>query len=144
MAAPVSAFAAGCLVAGPGNLTRAFGSTAAAETAKWDGKVMLDLCVVPIGSGVSVRKEVARAEKVLRDRQAAGKITCQLHAYGTNIYGDWDEVIAAVKETHEVLHNEMGVQRLSCSLRMGTRIDKSQTIQDKVNAVEDELKKNKQ
>ena len=55
-------------------------------------KVILDLCVVPVGVGTSVSSYVAACGKVLED---AGLSTV-LHAYGTNIVGEWDEVFAAV------------------------------------------------
>jgi uncharacterized protein (TIGR00106 family) len=97
-------------------------------------KVIADLCVVPIGVGVSVSKEVAICERILTD---AGLKT-QLHAYGTNIEGDWDRVFAAVKQCHEALH-AAGVPRVSSSLRFGTRIDREQTMEDKVRSVEDKL-----
>ena len=45
--------------------------------------VMLDLCIVPIGVGVSLSPYVAACEKVLID---AGLKTV-LHANGTNIDG---------------------------------------------------------
>ena len=63
-------------------------------------KVIVDLCVVPMGVGVSVSKYVAECQKVL---QEAG-LEHQLHAYGTNIEGDWDEVFAAIKRCHERVH----------------------------------------
>ena len=56
-------------------------------------QVILDLCVVPLGVGVSVSRYVAECHRVL---QEAG-LKHQLHAYGTNIEGEWDEVMAAVK-----------------------------------------------
>jgi uncharacterized protein (TIGR00106 family) len=62
----------------------------------------------------------------------------QLHAYGTNIEGDWDDVMAAVKRCHEVVH-EMGAPRISSSMRLGTRIDREQSIQDKIQSVADKL-----
>ena len=65
--------------------------------------VMVDVCVVPIGVGVSFSTYVAACE---RDLRRAG-LTTRLHAYGTNIEGEWDEVFAAVKRCHQVLH-EMG------------------------------------
>ena len=46
-------------------------------------KVIVDLCVVPLGGGVSVSKYVALCQQVLAD---AG-LTIRLHAYGTNIEG---------------------------------------------------------
>ena len=97
-------------------------------------KVIADLCVVPIGIGVSVSKEVAICERILAD---AGLKT-RLHAYGTNIEGDWDRVFAAVKECHEALH-AAGVPRISSSMRFGTRTDREQTMEDKVRSVEEKL-----
>ena len=96
--------------------------------------VLIDLCVVPMGVGVSVSKEVAACERILRE---AGLVT-RLHAYGTNVEGDWDAVFAAVKRCHEALH-EMGVPRISSTLRVGTRVDRSQSLDDKVRSVEEKL-----
>ena len=55
-------------------------------------KVIADLCVVPMGVGVSVSKYVTACEKVLKE---AGLKT-KLHAYGTNIEGNWDVVFTAI------------------------------------------------
>ena len=97
-------------------------------------RVLVDLCVVPLGIGISVSKEVARCHEILRE---AGLKT-RLHAYGTNIEGEWDDVFAAVKRCHEVLH-EGGVPRISSTLRVGTRVDRVQTMEDKVRSVEEKL-----
>lgn len=97
-------------------------------------KVIADLCVVPLGRGVSVSNEVTACERVLRE---AGLET-RLHAYGTNIEGEWDQVFAAIKRCHEALH-EMGVPRITSTLRFGTRIDREQTMEDKIRSVEDKL-----
>ncbi len=96
--------------------------------------VIADLCVVPIGVGVSVSKYVAACEKVLTD---AG-LSTRLHAYGTNIEGPWDEVLVAVKRCHEVVH-EMGAPRISTTLRLGTRTDRPQTMEDKLRSVEQKM-----
>jgi uncharacterized protein (TIGR00106 family) len=97
-------------------------------------KVIADLCVVPIGIGLSVSKEVAICERILAD---AGLKT-RLHAYGTNIEGEWDRVFAAVKQCHEALHAS-GVPRISSTMRFGTRTDREQTMEDKVRSVEEKL-----
>lgn len=96
--------------------------------------VIADLCVVPLGVGVSVSKYVAACEKVLRE---AG-LTIRLHAYGTNVEGEWDAVLAAVKRCHEVIH-EMGAPRISTNLRLGTRTDRAQTMEDKIRSVEKQM-----
>lgn len=97
-------------------------------------KVIADLCVVPMGVGVSVSKYVTACEKVLKD---AGLKT-KLHAYGTNIEGEWDAVFTAIQRCHEVVH-EMGAPRITTTLKFGTRIDKTQTMDDKVTSVQQQL-----
>mmetsp|Transcript_62835 Transcript_62835/g.194537 ORF Transcript_62835/g.194537 Transcript_62835/m.194537 type:complete len:132 (+) Transcript_62835:32-427(+) len=112
---------------------------AQAAKSSWDGQVMADVCIVPMGQGVSVRKEVTEVERLLRAREAEGKITCRLHGYGTNISGHWDDVMGAIKDAHEMLHDRMGVVRITSNMRFGTRVDKAQGIDDKVAAVEEGL-----
>ena len=97
-------------------------------------KALVDVSVVPIGVGVSLSSYVAACEKVLKE---AG-LTTRLHAYGTNIEGEWDEVFAAIKRCHEVVH-KMGAPRISTVIKAGTRVDKSQTLDDKVRSVEQKL-----
>lgn len=97
-------------------------------------KVMIDLCIVPIGVGVSLSPYIAACEKVL---SAAGLKTA-LHSYGTNIEGEWDEVFAAVKRCHEVVH-EMGAPRITTTIKAGTRTDRAQTMEDKINSVKAKL-----
>jgi uncharacterized protein (TIGR00106 family) len=94
-------------------------------------RVIADFCLVPVGIGVSVSKEIAACERVLTE---AGLKT-RLHAYGTNIEGEWDDVFAAIKRCHEVVH-AMGTPRISSNLRFGTRTDRQQTMEDKIQSVE--------
>ncbi len=97
-------------------------------------KVIMDLTVSPFGVGLSVSKYIASCHEIFEE---AGLKT-NLHAYGTNIEGEWDEVMAAVKRCHEKLH-QMGVPRLTSSIKVGTRTDKEQTMQDKVDSVASKL-----
>ena len=98
-------------------------------------KVIADLCVVPIGVGVSVSKYVAACESILKE---VG-LNINLHAYGTNIEGEWDDVFAAIKRCHEVVH-EMGSPRISTTQKVGTRVDREQTMQQKIDSVNEKLK----
>ena len=97
-------------------------------------KTIVDLCIVPIGVGTSVSKYVAACQKVL---SAAGLKTT-LHAYGTNIEGEWDDVFAAVKRCHEEVH-KLGAPRITTTIKCGTRTDRHQTMEDKVRSVQDQL-----
>ena len=92
--------------------------------------VMIDICIVPLGVGVSVSKYIAACQRVLDDSQLAH----EMHAYGTNVEGDWDRVMAAVKRCHEVVH-QMGAPRITTSMRLGTRTDREQTMDDKIQSV---------
>lgn len=92
--------------------------------------VIVDLCVVPLGVGVSVSRYVAACQDVI---EKAG-LTHHMHAYGTNIEGPWDEVFAVVKRCHEVVH-DMGAPRITTTLKVGTRVDQAQSMDDKIRSV---------
>lgn len=96
--------------------------------------VIADVCIIPLGIGVSVSKEIAVCERIF----AEAGLTTHLHAYGTNVEGEWDQVFAAVKRCHEALHKQ-GIPRISTNMRFGTRTDRAQTMQDKIRSVEEKL-----
>jgi len=97
-------------------------------------KCMADLCVIPFNGQISVADEIAQCHEVLKQFD----IDIQLRGYGTNLYGEWDEVFAAIKACHSQLHDS-GIVRISSTIKVGTRTDKDQTIGDKIQAVEDRL-----
>lgn len=95
-------------------------------------KVIVDLCVVPVGVGVSLSQYIAECQRIL---EGMGLKT-SLHAYGTNIEGDWDDVFAAIKQCHLAVHS-MGAPRITTTLKVGTRTDREQSMEDKVKSVLD-------
>ena len=97
-------------------------------------KAIVDFCIVPIGVGVSVSKYIAACQLIFKK---AGLKT-QMHAYGTNLEGDWDTVFEAIKDCYERVH-EMGAPRITATIKLGTRIDREQTMEDKVQSVLDKL-----
>jgi uncharacterized protein (TIGR00106 family) len=97
-------------------------------------KVMLDFCVVPIGVGVSVSHYVAECQRVLEARG----LSHQMHPYGTVVEGEWEAVFAALRACHERVH-ELGAPRISTSIRLGTRTDREQTMEDKLVSVQRKL-----
>lgn len=97
-------------------------------------KCMADICVIPFNGKISVADEIAQCHQVLKRFD----IDIQLHGYGTNLHGEWDEVFAAIKACHEELH-EQGIVRISSTIKVGTRTDKDQSIDDKINAVNQRL-----
>lgn len=98
-------------------------------------EVIVDLCLVPMGVGVSVSSYVAECQRVL----SARGLKFELHAYGTNIEGEWDDVMSAIKACHEAVH-QMGAPRITSTIKLGTRTDRKQTMADKVSSVRDKLR----
>ena len=96
--------------------------------------VIVDFTVVPVGTGVSLSPFIAVVERVL---QASG-LRHELHANGTNVEGDWDAVMATIRQCHEALH-AMGVPRIHTGIKLGTRSDREQHMADKVESVRKRL-----
>ncbi len=94
-------------------------------------RVIVDFCIVPLGADISLSPYIAECQRLL---QEAG-LHYTLHAYGTNIEGEWETVMAAVKHCHMRVH-EMGAPRISSTLKIGTRTDRAQTMEDKIRSVE--------
>ncbi len=97
-------------------------------------QVIVDFTIVPIGVGVSLSPYVAACEKVLAE---AGLKTA-LHANGTNIEGEWEAVFGAIKKCHALVH-QMGAPRIMTVIKLGTRTDRMQAMEDKVGSVERKL-----
>jgi uncharacterized protein (TIGR00106 family) len=97
-------------------------------------KAIAEFTVIPIGVGVSLSEYVAACERVL----AKTGLNYELHANGTNLEGEWEDVMDAIKRCHETLHG-MGVPRLSTIVMIGTRIDRDQNMDEKVVSVKAKL-----
>jgi len=97
-------------------------------------KMIADLCVVPLVKETSLSSYIAEVERVLEEKG----LQPRLHAYGTNIEGEWEEVMGAVREVHEMLH-KMGAPRITSNMRFGTRTDRKQTGEEKIRSVKEKL-----
>jgi uncharacterized protein (TIGR00106 family) len=96
--------------------------------------VIIDFTVVPIGVGVSLSPYIAACERVL----AETGLHYELHANGTNVEGEWDEVFAAIRRCHQALH-DIGVPRISTTIKLGTRTDRPQSMAAKLRSIHDKL-----
>ena len=96
--------------------------------------VHADISIIPIGVGVSLSKYVAACERVFRE---AG-LEPRLHAFGTEVEGEWETVMAAVRRCHDVVH-QMGAPRISSTVKLSTRTDREQSLHDKITSVERQL-----
>ncbi len=97
-------------------------------------KVIADICVVPLVKETSLSPYIAAVEKALEKKG----LKPRLHAYGTNIEGEWDEVMGAIREVHEMLH-KMGAPRITSNMRFGTRMDREQSGEDKIRSVKEKM-----
>jgi len=94
-------------------------------------RVIADVCIVPIGVGVSLSDYIAACQQVF----AEAGLETHLHAYGTNVEGDWDAVMDAIRACHERVH-AMGAPRITTTIKLGTRTDREQSMDEKVRSVE--------
>jgi len=96
--------------------------------------VIVDFTVVPVGVGVSLSEYIATCERILQE----SGLTYELHANGTNVEGEWEQVFAAIRRCHETLH-EMGVPRIHTDIKLGTRTDRSQKMAEKLASVRNKI-----
>ncbi|MEM7027757.1 MAG: MTH1187 family thiamine-binding protein [Pseudomonadota bacterium] len=85
-----------------------------------------ELQVIPLGEGISVRPQIKQVLEILKGYD----FVLETHASGTDIEGNIDEILAAIKQCHETLH-ENGCIRLISYLKLETRTDKIPTLAGK-------------
>jgi uncharacterized protein (TIGR00106 family) len=95
-----------------------------------------EFTIIPIGVEATLAKYVAACERVLEKTD----LSYELHANGTNLEGEWDTIMQAIKACHEKLH-EMGVPRIATVIKIGTRTDREQKMAEKVASVRSELER---
>lgn len=93
-----------------------------------------DVNITPIGFGCSISAPVAEAVLLFQSRG----LRCNVHALGTNIEGPLPVVLDAIRECHQELHRS-GVGRLVTRVVLSTRIDRGQTLEEKIEAVNSKL-----
>lgn len=76
-------------------------------------KALAEIHVVPAEIGISVRKQVRRAHQITKE----SGLTVQLHASGSNVEGELDDVLAFIDRFRETLHAE-GAVRLSTAVKI--------------------------
>ena len=92
-----------------------------------------DFCLLPIGTGnPSVSREIAEVQRLLK----RSGLTYDMNSGGTSVEGSWDDVMRIIGQAHSLLHGDgNGVVRIQTTIRVGTRMDKKQTGQDKLASV---------
>lgn len=94
-------------------------------------KCTADFCLIPMGtSSPSVSAQIADVQRLIE--KSGLKYT--MHSAGTTLEGPWDRVYQVIGQAHTMLHQQ-GILRIQTDIRTGSRTDKEQTAEDKVNKV---------
>lgn len=95
--------------------------------------VLLEFSMTPMGAGDSVGDSVAHSLEII---EASG-LEYRLHAMGTVIEGEWDEVMAVVTRCYERMRQDY--PRISCTIKIDAREGEGGRIVSKVESVEKKL-----
>jgi uncharacterized protein (TIGR00106 family) len=92
---------------------------------------IVEFTIVPLGTGdTSLSEYVADCHKIL----VASKLNYQLTAMGTIVEGELEDIMKVIMQMHEVPF-ENKAKRVSTSIKIDDRRDKTATMEKKVNAV---------
>lgn len=92
--------------------------------------VLLDFSMTPLGKGESVSPYVARCTEIV----AASGLDHRLHAMGTTLEGELEDVLAVVRRCFEALHADCN--RISCSIKIDSRKGPGGRLRSKVEKVQ--------
>jgi uncharacterized protein (TIGR00106 family) len=95
--------------------------------------VLLDFSMSPMDKGESVSRYVARCLEIV----AASGLDYRLHAMGTTLEGEWDQVFAVVRQCFEALKPECN--RISVAIKVDYRAGGGGRLESKVRHVEELL-----
>ena len=97
--------------------------------------VLIEVSMSPLGKGESVGKYVARSLEII-DKSG---VEYRLNPMGTVLEGEWDEVMAVVKQCYERMRKDCN--RISCSIKIDYRKGAKGRLDSKVASVQKRLKR---
>jgi len=95
--------------------------------------MIAEFSIIPIGKGESLSLYVAEAFKIIK----TSGVACEHHAMGTNLEGDWDEVMAVIKACRDKLLESAG--RVSLSIKIDDRKGATDRISKKVQSAQEKM-----
>lgn len=102
---------------------------------------IVDVTVIPIGTETpSVSSYVADIQKILKQYEEKGEIQYQLTPMNTLIEGELPVLFEVIQAIHEAPFNA-GIQRVATNIRIDDRRDVKRRMKDKVDRVNELLKK---
>lgn len=97
-------------------------------------RAIMELQVLPVGVGNSLSSYVVACERVLTE----SGLNPQLHAFGTNVEGEWETLVDAVRRCHAVVH-QMGAPRVLTLLKLETRSNGNAELSQAVESVRQKM-----
>ncbi len=91
---------------------------------------LLEFSMVPLGRGESVSEHVARSLEIVDESGVAYK----LHAMGTVMEGEWDDLFAIVRKCYERM--SIDCDRIECTIKVDWRRGYTDRLEGKVASVE--------
>ena len=95
--------------------------------------MIAEFSIIPIGKEESLSPYVAEAFAIIK----ASGVACEHHAMGTNIEGNWDEVMAVIKACRDKLRESSN--RVSLSIKIDDRKDATDSISKKVRSAKEKM-----
>ncbi len=109
-------------------------------------KVVAEISVIPLGKkfstdtmndSTSISKEVAVAFEAI---QRIPQVKVTLNAMGTEIEANnIKDILKSIDAAHQAL-KDVGIKRIISTIRIDERLDKTETLQDRINSVKEKLK----
>ena len=95
--------------------------------------ILLEFSMLPLGKGESVSEHVARSLEIVEQ----SGLDYRLHAMGTILEGEWDEVFGVVKKCFERMSQDC--DRITLTIKADWRRGHSGRLEAKVRSVEEKL-----
>lgn len=89
-------------------------------------KVIAEISFIPLGCGLSLSPYIANCLKIIKE----SGLNYEFHSMGTNVEGEWKEIIEVIEKCHNRLF-EMGVKRISTSVKFSLRQDMETSMEAK-------------
>lgn len=77
--------------------------------------MIVDFAIAPVGMGESLSAYIAEVFKIIEE----SGLSYEHHAMGTNIEGDWDEVMGVIRACRDQMLNQ--TNRVSISIKIDDR-----------------------
>jgi uncharacterized protein (TIGR00106 family) len=97
--------------------------------------VLLEFSMSPLDKGESVGDYVSRSLKIIDE----SGVDYRLNPMGTVLEGEWDEVMAVVKQCYDKMSSDC--KRITCSIKIDHREGKTGRLESKIASIESKLGK---